>query len=301
MKHPEHKIQIYSIACFLSDLDNNPIHQNKIFKKILEYICDITNESKQTILYVLLSKCNGMNIEVIQGSITCSHILTQSKIDNIYSIITEKIPLITEIIPCFLTEHPIGIPKNDIKSFLMNGVVGPFPLQNIQPENIDVITNWFLKKKLNDYHSMKHHQDNNNELKELCLNATIHDIVKEYIGYECICYNTEYSLRENNKYNRNDLINYLNNNKIGTRLLFSGNLIKQPYMKDVNFRVHEHLKNTDFVMNNTFWVGLYPGLSLKHLEYTVNKLKDYFRRNAREERKIEMENKEKEKLRSNDL
>jgi CDP-6-deoxy-D-xylo-4-hexulose-3-dehydrase len=85
------------------------------------------------------------------------------------------------------------------------------------------------------------------------------------------------SLREDNKYNRNDLINYLNNNKIGTRLLFSGNLTKQPYMKNVNFRVHEQLKNTDFIMNNTFWIGLYPGLSLKHLEYTVNKLKDYFK------------------------
>ena len=85
------------------------------------------------------------------------------------------------------------------------------------------------------------------------------------------------SLREDNKYNRNDLINYLNNNKIGTRLLFSGNLTKQPYMKNVNFRVHEQLKNTDFIMNNTFWIGLYPGLSLKHLEYTANKLKDYFK------------------------
>ena len=63
---------------------------------------------------------------------------------------------------------------------------------------------------------------------------------------------------------------------IGTRLLFSGNLIKQPYMKNVNFRVHEQLKSIDFVMNNTFWVGLYPG-SLKHLEYTVNKLKDYLK------------------------
>jgi CDP-6-deoxy-D-xylo-4-hexulose-3-dehydrase len=85
------------------------------------------------------------------------------------------------------------------------------------------------------------------------------------------------SLRENNKYNRNDLINYLNNNKIGTRLLFSGNLIKQPYMKDVNFRVHEQLKNTDFVMNNTFWVGLYPGLSNKHLEYSILKIKNFFK------------------------
>jgi CDP-6-deoxy-D-xylo-4-hexulose-3-dehydrase len=86
------------------------------------------------------------------------------------------------------------------------------------------------------------------------------------------------SLVNNTKYNRNDIVQYLNRNKIGTRLLFSGNLIKQPYMKEVNFRVHGKLENTDFVMNNTFWIGLYPGLSLKHLEYVINKLKDYFKK-----------------------
>ena len=86
------------------------------------------------------------------------------------------------------------------------------------------------------------------------------------------------SLRENGQYNRNDLIKYLNENKIGTRLLFSGNLIKQPYMKDVTFKVNEELKNTDFIMNNTFWIGLYPGLSVKHLEYVINKFKDYFKK-----------------------
>ena len=86
------------------------------------------------------------------------------------------------------------------------------------------------------------------------------------------------SLVNNTKHNRNDIIQYLNSNKIGTRLLFSGNLTKQPYMKDVNFRVYGQLKNTDFVMNNTFWVGLYPGLSLKHLEYVIDKLKDYFKK-----------------------
>jgi CDP-6-deoxy-D-xylo-4-hexulose-3-dehydrase len=86
------------------------------------------------------------------------------------------------------------------------------------------------------------------------------------------------SLVNNTKYNRNDIVQYLNSNKIGTRLLFSGNLIKQPYMKEVNFRVHGKLENTDFVMNNTFWIGLYPSLSLKHLEYVINKLKDYFKK-----------------------
>jgi CDP-6-deoxy-D-xylo-4-hexulose-3-dehydrase len=86
------------------------------------------------------------------------------------------------------------------------------------------------------------------------------------------------SLKKNNNLSRNDLIQYLNENKIGTRLLFSGNLIKQPYMKNLNFKVHKDLKNTDFVMENTFWIGLYPGLSKNHLEYTVNKIKKFFKK-----------------------
>jgi CDP-6-deoxy-D-xylo-4-hexulose-3-dehydrase len=84
------------------------------------------------------------------------------------------------------------------------------------------------------------------------------------------------SLRKNNKFNRNDLIKYLNDKKIGTRLLFSGNLTKQPYMKEVTFKVQGELKNTDFVMENTFWIGLYPGLNKSHLEYSVSKIKNYF-------------------------
>jgi CDP-6-deoxy-D-xylo-4-hexulose-3-dehydrase len=84
------------------------------------------------------------------------------------------------------------------------------------------------------------------------------------------------SLKTNTKFNRNDLIKYLNENKIGTRLLFSGNLTKQPYMKNTDFKVHGDLKNTDLIMENTFWIGLYPGLKEKHLEYSVNKLIDFF-------------------------
>lgn len=85
------------------------------------------------------------------------------------------------------------------------------------------------------------------------------------------------SLKNNNQYNRNDLINYLNECKIGTRLLFSGNLIKQPYMKNINFKVQGDLKNTDLVMKNTFWIGLYPGLSTEHLQYLVLKIKKFFK------------------------
>ncbi len=86
------------------------------------------------------------------------------------------------------------------------------------------------------------------------------------------------SLKINNRYNRNDLIKYLNANKIGTRLLFSGNLTKQPYMTNRYFKIHKKLDNTDFVMKNTFWIGLYPGLSTQHLQYTVEKLIKYFKK-----------------------
>lgn len=85
------------------------------------------------------------------------------------------------------------------------------------------------------------------------------------------------TLRQNTKFNRVDLISYLNANKIGTRLLFAGNLIKQPYMQNTNFRVHGELKNTNLIMDNTFWLGLYPGLIFKHLEFTINILKNFFK------------------------
>ena len=85
------------------------------------------------------------------------------------------------------------------------------------------------------------------------------------------------TLKKHYKYNRNDLVKYLNENKIGTRLLFSGNLTKQPYMKNINFKVYGNLTNTDLIMENTFWIGLYPGLSKEHLEYSVLKIKNFFK------------------------
>jgi len=139
-----------------------------------------------------------MNITVIQGSISPCHILSQKKIDDIYSVITEKIPFLTDFIQCFLVEHPVGNPENNIMSFLMNGFVGPFSLQDIQEEKIDSIVNLVLKNNFTDYNAMKNHHEYNHDIKELCLNNAINDIVTKYIGYECICYNTEFFLRQNN-------------------------------------------------------------------------------------------------------
>lgn len=80
------------------------------------------------------------------------------------------------------------------------------------------------------------------------------------------------TLKESAGIDRKTVIEFLNQNKIGTRLLFAGNVTKQPYMKNITFRASD-LKNTDYIMNNTFWIGIYPGLTDEMLDFTIHKLK----------------------------
>lgn len=75
---------------------------------------------------------------------------------------------------------------------------------------------------------------------------------------------------------RVDLLSYLDQEKIGTRLLFAGNLTRQPYMKGRKYRVSGNLTNTDRVMNDSFWVGLYPGLTEEMLNFTATKIEMFF-------------------------
>jgi CDP-6-deoxy-D-xylo-4-hexulose-3-dehydrase len=75
---------------------------------------------------------------------------------------------------------------------------------------------------------------------------------------------------------RVDLLSYLDDRKIGTRLLFAGNLTRQPYMLNENFRISGSLDNTDVVMNQTFWLGVFPGLKQPHLDYIGECLDEFF-------------------------
>lgn len=83
-------------------------------------------------------------------------------------------------------------------------------------------------------------------------------------------------LKETADVKRTDLINFLEQNKIGTRLLFAGNLTKQPYMSGRNYRVSGELTNTEIVMTQTFWLGVYPGLTIEHLNFIVEKFEEFF-------------------------
>ncbi|MYN17070.1 lipopolysaccharide biosynthesis protein RfbH [Rugamonas sp. FT107W] len=75
---------------------------------------------------------------------------------------------------------------------------------------------------------------------------------------------------------RVDLLTYLDQHKIGTRLLFAGNLTRQPYMIGRNYRVSGELTNTDRIMHDTFWIGVFPGLTREMLDFAVDKLEAFF-------------------------
>lgn len=80
------------------------------------------------------------------------------------------------------------------------------------------------------------------------------------------------TLEEGVGFSRNDLVEFLDSRKIGTRLLFGGNLARQPAYKDVDFRVVGNLTNTDIVTERTFWIGVYPGLTSEMLQFVIDSI-----------------------------
>ena len=114
----------------------------------------------------------------------------------------------------------------------------------------------------------------------------LYSVFKKYEDYFILPKTGEYSnpswfgipvlVKDMAPFKRADIINYLEDKKIATRMLFGGNLIKQPAYKDIKYRIVGGLKNTDFVMNNLFWIGVYPGLTEEILKYIEEKINTFF-------------------------
>ena len=87
------------------------------------------------------------------------------------------------------------------------------------------------------------------------------------------------TLQDGVKFSRNDLVKYLEDNKIQTRNLFAGNITRHPCFEELaegkDYRIASELKNTDKIMNDSFWIGLYPGMGQDKLNYMIEKIRDF--------------------------
>jgi CDP-4-dehydro-6-deoxyglucose reductase, E1 len=86
------------------------------------------------------------------------------------------------------------------------------------------------------------------------------------------------TVKDNSRFSREDIVGFLNENRIETRNLFCGNILRQPAFMNIERRVVGDLKNTDYVMNNTFFIGVYPGMTDEKITYMIEKFHDYFNR-----------------------
>ncbi len=86
------------------------------------------------------------------------------------------------------------------------------------------------------------------------------------------------TVREDAPFSRNDLVRCLESHRIGTRLRFGGNLTRQPAYQQEDYRIVGNLTNTDKVMANTFWIGVYPGITDGMIEYTIDVFRQFLGR-----------------------
>jgi len=125
----------------------------------------------------------------------------------------------------------------------------------------------FIKKRKINFSFLKKNLEN---LQENLI------LPKEENGSEPSWFGFPITLSKSCKIKRKDIIAKLYEKKIGTRLLFSGNLTKQPAYINKNFKISGKLSNTDYIMENTFWIGVFPGLDEEELTYVVKIIKSCF-------------------------
>ena len=133
-----------------------------------------------------------------------------------------------------------------------------------QTEHLDK----FIRIRKGNFHYLR---EGLSGLKDkMILPEATHDSAPSWFGFPI-------TLKTGCKVGRNELLRKLDQKKIGSRLLFGGNLLRQPYFKDLPHRVVGKLRNTDIIMNNTFWIGVFPGLTREMLDYMIANLTESIR------------------------
>lgn len=85
------------------------------------------------------------------------------------------------------------------------------------------------------------------------------------------------TVKENSTFSKKQLVLFLNSKLIDTRAIFAGNITKQPYFKNIQHKIIGDLKNTNIIMNNSFWIGVYPGINEEMIQYVIKQFEDFFK------------------------
>ncbi len=126
----------------------------------------------------------------------------------------------------------------------------------------------FIKKRKENFHFLKENLSKHKEF--LILPEETENAEPSWFGFPII-------VRKNLPFTMNDLIGFLASKLIDTRPVFAGNITKQPYFKNKKYRIANNLDNTDMIMHNGFWIGVYPGLDDKRLDYIVKQFNNFFK------------------------
>ncbi len=129
----------------------------------------------------------------------------------------------------------------------------------------------FVKKRQENWHKL---YDGLKDIEEFILVNPQKDSDVSWFGFLI-------TLKDGVKFSRNDIVKYLEDNNIQTRNLFAGNMVRHPMFEGlkegIDYKVAGELKNTDKIMNDSFWVGVYPGMKEEAIGYMIRKIKEFIK------------------------
>jgi len=148
---------------------------------------------------------------------------------------------------------------------------------NLKPTDMQAAIGLAQLEKLPDF--IKKRQENWRMLHEGLKNIDEFILVKPQKESDISWFGFLITLKDGVKLTRNDIVKYLEEHNIQTRNLFAGNIIKHPmfenFKEGMDFKMEGKLKNTDKIMNDSFWIGVYPGMDNNMIEYIIVKIKEF--------------------------